>query len=103
MNDWSLVFRDRTDHGPKRCKVTPDPAVLESNLDQFESRWKNVKYNDVPVLNEAALKELSNIRKHIKKGCLSGIGPGRGTNRNESLHKDLNDIMSSSRYGVELA
>ena len=55
------------------------------------------------MLNEAALHEISNIRKHMKKGCLSGIKPGRGTNRNESLHKDLNNIMSSSRYGVELA
>ena len=36
----------------------------------------------------------------MRKGCLSGIKPGRGTNRNESLHKDLNNIMSS---GVELA
>ena len=39
----------------------------------------------------------------MKKGCLSGIQPGRGTNRNENLHKDLNNIMSSSKYGVELA
>ena len=37
--------------------------------------------------------------KHIDKGCLSGIQPGRGTNRNERLHKQL----SNSCYGVELA
>ena len=36
-------------------------------------------------------------------GCLSGIKPGRGTNRNEALHKELNKIISSSRYGLELA
>ena len=36
-------------------------------------------------------------------GCLSGIKPGRGTNRNEALHKELNKIVSSSRYGLELA
>ena len=41
--------------------------------------------------------------KHIDKGCLSGIQPGRGTNRNEHLHKQLNAILSNSRYGVELA
>lgn len=103
MHDWSMVFRDPTDHGVKRYKATPDPAILEANLDLFESCWKNAKYDDIPILNEAALKEICNIRKHITKGCLSGIAPGRGTNRNESLHKDLNNIMSSSRYGVELA
>lgn len=34
---------------------------------------------------------------------LSGIKPRRGTNRNEALHKELNKIVSSSRYGLELA
>ena len=103
MSHWSLVFRDRTDHGEKRSKATPSPAILETSLDEFLQRWKDAKYDDKHVLNEAALHEISNIRKHMKKGCLSGIKPGRGTNRNESLHKDLNNIMSSSRYGVELA
>ena len=37
------------------------------------------------------------------KGCLSGIKPGRGTNRNEALHRKLNHIMGASRYRVELA
>jgi hypothetical protein len=84
--DWSMVFRDSTDRGLKRCKATPDPVTLESNLDKFYSQWKDAKYDDTPVLNAAALKEIGNIKKHMKKGCLSGIQPGRGTNRNESLH-----------------
>lgn len=32
-----------------------------------------------------------------------GIQPGRGTNRNEALHKYLNAHMKSARYGVEMA
>lgn len=39
----------------------------------------------------------------MEKGCLSGVKPGRGTNRNEALHKQLNKIVSSCGYGVELA
>ena len=39
----------------------------------------------------------------IKSGSLSGIRPGRGTNRNERLHKDINSHMKHNRYGVELA
>ena len=39
----------------------------------------------------------------IDNGCLSGIPPGCGTNRNERFHKDLNSHMTNSRYGVELA
>lgn len=56
-----------------------------------------------PVLSSAAIQEISNLKKHIEKGCLSGIRPGRGTNRNENLHKSINSIMTSSRYGIELA
>ena len=73
------------------------------NLDKFVECWKDAEHDGQKVLNAAALKEVNNIRVHMKKGCLSGIQPGRGTNRNENLHKDLNNIMSSSKYGVELA
>ena len=40
---------------------------------------------------------------HIRKGCLSGIPAGHGTNRNERLHRDLNCCLGHRRYGVELA
>ena len=55
------------------------------------------------MLSSAAMKEAENLKKHMLNGCLSGIKPGRGTNRNEALHKELNKIISSSRYGLELA
>ena len=80
------------------------------------------------ILSDAALKEIANLQVHIEKGCLSGrkkrsacklawsmheskictlshtvrcptgIKPGRGTNRNESLHRSINSIMTTSRY-----
>ena len=55
------------------------------------------------MLSSAGIKEADNLRKHMERGCLSGIKPGRGTNRNEALHKQLNRIVSNSRYGIELA
>lgn len=103
MDDWRLVFRDPSDRGKDRHLVTPSPDVLEANLDKFYQQWKSAEYNGQLLLNSTVEKEMKNIRGHMKKGCLSGIGPGRGTNRNEGLHKNLNSIMSSSRYGVELA
>lgn len=103
MDEWRLVFRDPSDRGKERHMATPSAEVLESSLDQFKNRWKDAQCNGQPVLSMPALKEIEHIRVHMKKGCLSGIKPGRGTNRNEGLHKDLNGIMSSARYGVELA
>lgn len=103
MIEWRMVFRDPSDQGEKRHSLTPAPHVLEKNLDSFLQRWEHSEYKGKPVLSAAALKEITSIRIHMKKGCLSGIPTGRGTNRNESLHKDLNKIMSCSKYGVELA
>ena len=34
---------------------------------------------------------------------MSGILPGRGTNRNERLHRELNACMSNSKYGIEFS
>ena len=41
--------------------------------------------------------------KHVKLGCLSGIPPGTGTNRNENIHKRLRKWLKKDRIGVALA
>ena len=57
----------------------------------------------VKVLSPAALKEINCILKHIDRGCFPRILPGRGTNRNERLHRELNRVVHNTRLGVELA
>ena len=99
----SMVFRDPQDRGDSRLMETPDPNVLVAQLDVFLQKWETVQYKSWSVLSPSAIKEAHNVKQHILKGFLSGIKPGRGTNRNEALHKKLNKIVTSSRYGVELA
>lgn len=84
------------DVGKVRTKDTPSPEVMLDNLARFESRWK-------AILNNGTLNEISNLRKHIAKGCLSGIPPGIGTNKNEALHKHINPYFRKSRLGVQAA
>ena len=103
INHLCMVFRDTRDRGPERKMKTPDSHVLAKQLKEFEDKWKDIKYNGVPVLSTAAIKEIRNLEVHINKGCLSNIRPGRGKNRNEALHRSINRIIRSSRYGVELA
>lgn len=69
----------------------------------FQRTWENVMSDGKKIIPPLALKEIRCLLVHIRRGCLSGILPGRGTNRNERLHKDINTAMKSSRYGVELA
>ena len=98
-----MAFRHPSDQGTVRTKDTPSPDVLKENLHRFVEEWKTVSINGKRVLPEKAIKQVQNLMVHIERGCLSGIKPGRGTNRNERLHRDLNGIMSASKYGLELA
>ncbi len=96
MKDLRMVFREEYDRGVERGFATPVPKVMLEQMDKFVSTWKDMKADGISVLDKA-LKEIKNLKIHIKKGCLSGIKVGRGTNRNEAFHKNLNRILKSSR------
>ena len=98
-----MVFRDPTDQGDIRKETTPSPDVIQQQLITFQVQWEDIKYNDKPILSPAALKEIKCLLAHVDRGCLSGIPPGRGTNRNEQLHREINSHMTNTRYGVELS
>ena len=102
--DYSLVFRAPTDLGEKRLENTPDSRVLLENMDKFEKKWQHVKYsNGENVLNANVINEIKNIKVHIRKGCLSGISPGCGTNRNERLNRHLNEFLLNNKISTSLA
>lgn len=103
LRSLQMVFRDPSDQGRSRTKITPPAHILRQQMCSFQDTWHDVAYNGKLVLPPAAIQEIRNILVHIDRGCLSGILPGRGTNRNERLHKDINSHMTNSRYGVELA
>jgi len=50
-------------------------------------------------------RELENLRIHVKKGCISGIEPGQGTECNERLHQTLNKslLCGATKIGPEIA
>lgn len=103
MKDLRMVFRGKYDRGVERGFATPAPDIMLEQMDKFIVTWKDAKADGVSVISRPCLKEIDNLKKHISKGCLSGIKAGRGTNRNEALHKNLNKVLKSSRYGIELA
>lgn len=102
LKSLRLVFRDPSDQGPQRTKPTLSPDVLRKQLIHFQTVWNGISCNGRDILPPAAKNEIRCLLVHIDNGCLSGILPGRGTNHNERLHKDLNSHMTNSRYGVEL-
>lgn len=97
-----MIFRENGDLGEQRLRSTPCESTIEKNLNGFLKRWKSTSNT---CLTEESLKQIDAIRVHIKKGCLSGIPPGFGTEKNEQLHRLLNRSLLSgaTRITIELA
>ena len=72
-----MVFRNPTDKGKERKKSTPTSTVLLENMEVFKKNWKCACFDGIPVFNDRVTKEISNLKKHISNGCLSGIKPGQ--------------------------
>ena len=100
--EFVQIFRDDSDQGKTHLKNTPSKEKIERNLNSFMDRWSNIPQS--PLTN-ATFTEVTNLRQHIRKGCLSDIPPGCGTERNEGLHRLLNRslITGATRISVELA
>lgn len=99
--EFGQIFRANGDFGDKRTSSTPQPNILNENLDNFLKRWKAIlEENNLG----RTLIEIENLRKHIDNGCLSGLEPGEGTECNESLHHTLNNslVAGVTTIGPEL-
>ena len=71
---------------------------------KFIAKWKTQFVGEERVFPDAAVKEAETlINLHVHKGCLSYIPAGSGTNRNESLHKNMRKRMKKNRVGICLA
>ena len=55
------------------------------------------------IFNPNVVKEIEKLKKHMERGCLSGIPVNFGTNRNENLHRSINHRLAGHRIGIELA
>ena len=90
--EFGLVFRDKGDFEDERTLSTPEPTTLENNLDNFLTRWKKILQDNNLT---KTLSEIENLRARVRKGCLSGLKPGEGTECNESLHNTLISLVHS--------
>lgn len=105
VEDVLISLRTRLQSQQKQVqvtKLTPPPKAIHQQLIHFQSEWEGIKYNDRHVLPPAAIKEIKCLLVHVDKGCISGIYPGRGTNKNKRLHRDIKLRITNTRYGVEL-
>ena len=104
MNDFRMVFRHTNDIGRVRNNNTPECKFIQTNLNNFVRKWKDVEHNGYKILTEKVTKQISALRIHIEQGCLSNIEPGGGTNYNETLHRRINPHFNhAGRMGLPLA
>lgn len=86
-----MIFRKPTDLGYTRADPTADFTTILNNMHRFIRKWSECELRGSKIMNEAALREADLLMAHIKKGCLSDLPTGAGTNRNERLHQHLYD------------
>ena len=100
--EFGHIFRQWNDLDETRTQDTANEAEIETNLESLLERRRNVPSS---CLTSETLKQIENLREHIKKGCLSGIPPGFGTERNEQIHRLLNRslLTGATRISIELA
>lgn len=100
LQQLKMVFREDGDIQTDRAKPTPSPEIMLQKLNGFCEYWSN---NGDNVLRPSFYQEVRKLKSHIIQGCLSGIPVGRGTNRNEALHRHINPFFDCSRMSVQLA
>ena len=74
--DFGMIFRQNGDCGEVRKMSTPSPPVLLENLETFRKRWNT--FLRLEEMNRART-EIDRLTVHIRKGCLSELKPGKGT------------------------
>jgi len=68
INELRQVFRVPGDIGNKRSQPTPTADQLIKNVDTFVEKWKEIKFEGVPLLNNVAINEVSKLKHHMVKG-----------------------------------
>ena len=74
VQDLRLVFREDGDSGKKRMSHTPEPAKMMHNIDTFQNKGNS-------VFTAQTASAISNLKRHIQRGCLLGIPTWAGTNK----------------------
>lgn len=102
VRSFIQIFRQNDGQGDTRLKSTPGKDVIGKNLESFLQRWINVPSSPI---TSSTLTEIESLGNHIRKGCLSDIPPGYGTEKNEYLHRLLNRslITGATTISVEIA
>ena len=105
VHQFRMFLRSTCDEKNTRSMTTPCAEVQNEKLSHFNRIWLNkVDRDGHPVLNMATKNAIGSLTRHVVRGCLSDIPPGIGTNKNERLHRLLNQsALCVSRIGPEIA
>ena len=103
LHDPSMVFRDPSDQGLVRTMVTPSPHVLIENLKKFTKKWKDTLLWTASFNTKCGQRIKCHSEAYGEGMFVWYTKVGRGTNRNERLHRHLNCVLKANRYGPEMA
>ena len=104
LSGFKLVFRAEGVTGPVRTLPTPSKPEINKNINNFLKQWQSKEFDGEPVLSPETVSAIEKLRKHVNSDCVTNIPVALGTNKNERLHRFLNNsALHVSRIGPELA
>lgn len=100
IDDFRLVFQDPVDTNKVRILPTALPSVILNNLELFKEKWKKLKDNGKIVLNNSALKVISELEPHILSGCYSDIVPFPNCVDRQEFQNSMKKKVNNCRLGI---
>lgn len=91
----SMIFHRDHDLNVERSMSTPCLEEIEANIERLLFVWQE-------KLNGETIHQIDNLHKHVRKGCLSDIPEGCGTEMNERLHSTSTDLFCVESQKLDL-
>ncbi|KAL9959930.1 hypothetical protein ACROYT_G033308 [Oculina patagonica] len=105
MNELGQVVTWQFVYGQSYSTIETLLTSLKSKLDKKGCTLQGICIDNCCHWRKKkkTLKEITKLEKHIEKGCLSYIPSSIGPNKNENMHRSLNQDLKKNRIGVMLA
>ena len=95
---FGLIFTNSFDAEDIWNQIIENPATIMRNIDDF-MKLKDTYMKELPVNKRIGLlSETKNLRKHVEKGCVSGIPTGAGTENNERLFRSKIKVAKVQQF-----
>ena len=95
-HDVKFIVRKKNDRYNERTMPTASPDVILENIQELKKTWISSLTKETEA-DKKLRKEIDNLSKHAKAGCMSDIPVSMGTHLNENIHRQFSAFLNDRR------